>query len=375
MTPQQSFLAQCLSLECQNLCGNPLIAEQNLPAFQGNWTNLEYVAEEHSAAPIAYKQFKGNLSEIPKNTKRAFAALSFRHRKAHEARIKALTEILHLFKRQNIDVVILKGAALAHLVYAKPELRPMRDVDLLVKKSDLIMARDALIELGYTADDEHISVFMGTHHHLPNASKQVDSMKISVEIHHDAITTDVNDSITLENLTEQLQNFNLADDLEANSLNHIDMLRHLSRHGFEPAFEIKLVHMYDLVAYAAKYSEAIDWQRIKLNYPAIIAALQCAHFIIPLPQRLSSEIGTPSRTPSGLLEGMKPLSAIFKKRRDYGRALRELFAPPEWWMYGYYGVNPDNSLFACRLIIHPFNVAKWLIKRARNSLGTRIGTS
>ena len=35
-----------------------------------------------------------------------------------------------------VPFLVLKGAALAHLVYGDPRLRPMRDVDLLIRKAD-----------------------------------------------------------------------------------------------------------------------------------------------------------------------------------------------------------------------------------------------
>ncbi len=48
-----------------------------------------------------------------------------------------------------IPVALLKGAALAETVYPEPVVRPMDDVDLLVRRSDVQQARSALLELGY----------------------------------------------------------------------------------------------------------------------------------------------------------------------------------------------------------------------------------
>ena len=42
--------------------------------------------------------------------------------------------VLDAFGDAQIDVLVFKGAALAHTVYAAPHLRPRTDVDLLVDR-------------------------------------------------------------------------------------------------------------------------------------------------------------------------------------------------------------------------------------------------
>ncbi|MCP4365035.1 MAG: nucleotidyltransferase family protein [Planctomycetes bacterium] len=49
-----------------------------------------------------------------------------------------------------MPVILLKGAHLAQVVYSNIALRPMGDIDILVKKNDLPKAKELLLELGYT---------------------------------------------------------------------------------------------------------------------------------------------------------------------------------------------------------------------------------
>ncbi len=334
-------------------------------AFASTWENLAYPAEEHACAPIVRK-WAGN--HAPQTERRALAALSLRHRKASEARTIALTQILRTFRDNDIPLVILKGAALAELIYARPELRPMRDVDIMVGRDHLDIAARCLKDIGYTFDNEHLSRYMGEHHHLPNAATMVNGMKISVEIHHDAIAPDVPDSITLDNLTDPPRAFSLSDDEQAQALGHIDMLRHLSRHGFEPAQEIRLIHMFDLVAYANHFANEIDWQTLHARFPRVICALRCGHCLLPLPEKLAGIIGVPKNRPASIGLGMKPLSAIFRENLQILQIWDDLFNPPAWWLHAYYGVDPDRSLVSVRLVRHPLNVARWLVRRARTGL-------
>ncbi|MEZ4766862.1 MAG: nucleotidyltransferase family protein [Caldilineales bacterium] len=51
--------------------------------------------------------------------------------------------------RAGIEPIILKGHALADQLYADPLVRPSADIDLLVARSDLARAEDALAATGY----------------------------------------------------------------------------------------------------------------------------------------------------------------------------------------------------------------------------------
>ena len=53
-----------------------------------------------------------------------------------------------------VPFILLKGGALAPLLYESPELRPMVDVDLLIRRSDWPAARDAMQRDGYSLPGE-----------------------------------------------------------------------------------------------------------------------------------------------------------------------------------------------------------------------------
>jgi hypothetical protein len=62
---------------------------------------------------------------------------------------RQLKEILIEFNKNNIPVILLKGAHLAQFVYGNIALRLMSDIDLLVKKEDLGCACAIIIKYGY----------------------------------------------------------------------------------------------------------------------------------------------------------------------------------------------------------------------------------
>ncbi len=74
-------------------------------------------------------------------------------------RVADLREVLAALAARGIDVLILKGSALAYEIYDAPELRPRGDTDLLIARESLEAARAAFASLGFTetpgSGDEH----------------------------------------------------------------------------------------------------------------------------------------------------------------------------------------------------------------------------
>ncbi|HQJ51399.1 MAG TPA: nucleotidyltransferase family protein [Anaerolineae bacterium] len=64
---------------------------------------------------------------------------------------EALDQALRALAARGIEVIVLKGAALAQTVYPSVGLRPMGDLDVLVRPASVPAAREVLAELGYHA--------------------------------------------------------------------------------------------------------------------------------------------------------------------------------------------------------------------------------
>jgi hypothetical protein len=62
---------------------------------------------------------------------------------------QALDRILEVLRIAQVPVIVLKGAALAATLYPDPALRPMTDLDLLVRQVDFDHAEACLRDLGY----------------------------------------------------------------------------------------------------------------------------------------------------------------------------------------------------------------------------------
>ena len=73
-----------------------------------------------------------------------------RHRQANQIRTGLLSKIITACEKAGVQLILLKGAALFHLVYPEPGLRPMRDLDLLIHPSQAPVMETLLGDLGFT---------------------------------------------------------------------------------------------------------------------------------------------------------------------------------------------------------------------------------
>ncbi|MGH7410495.1 MAG: nucleotidyltransferase domain-containing protein [Candidatus Methylomirabilis sp.] len=116
-----------------------------------NWDAILFFARLHSVAPLLHCHLKRfmSASTIPREARRVL--LQHSHRAAYQNRLfsRALHDLLGLFGRAGIPVIVLKGLSLVELIYGNLSLRPLIDISLLVPRGKLEEARGLLLEGGY----------------------------------------------------------------------------------------------------------------------------------------------------------------------------------------------------------------------------------
>jgi len=341
-------------VECE---GAALAAMHEACGEQRNWREVIRQAELHGLAPILSERIDESGADTPPEVRRQLKGLVLRHEQSNRIRTRALLEILEAFEARDIDVLVLKGAALAHLLYDRPGLRPMSDIDLLVARERLDDASHTLREMDYF--EAKTGDVLADHHHLPTMSRETDGLLVSVEIHHEAIAVDNIGSIRMDSLSEPSRGFAIEGTV-AHTLGHGDMLRHLCRHALEPRETIKIGSALDILLYASRFAERIDWSRLGVRYPGVITSLQLFSYLIGWPRALDGYLPEPPQpAPEGVGVGIAPLSAL-RHRPD---RLSRLLSPPDWWLHAFYNVPPGRSLVFTRVVRHPVRLAFWLWRR------------
>jgi len=158
------------------------------------WEGVPAQAEAHGMAPLLYTHLRAAGVQLPLTIKRKLQGLYLRHRHANRVRTRVLRDVLAAYKAAGVQALVLKGAALSHLVYPEPGLRPMSDLDILVSKSDLWRAQSLLADLGFDAPLPPGPTLPSRH--LPVATLQTEGLSIQVEIHYRLLSYYLDDAIS-----------------------------------------------------------------------------------------------------------------------------------------------------------------------------------
>jgi hypothetical protein len=328
------------------------------------WELLAEEAEYHGVTPLLAPMITARFSPAPiatpNDARRIFVALARRHRRASAAREDCIDQLLTAFAAAKLPMLLLKGAALAHTLYPAPHLRATLDIDILIDPADERRVIDLVRDLGYSFARGQGSKFAGHFHHLPVATTIWSGFPIALDIHHDAMSPDQPNSLTLRTLTQPPQIVHRGARPSGIAFGHIDMLHHLTRHAFEPAHRIRLIHLYDLCRYRARFRDAIDWPALEQSHPHVMVVQQLVDSVF---SRRDDAASHAQVVPAGIGTGMLPLSQIAAADIGLMAKMGKLFNPSAWWLHGYYGVPPERSLLVCRALRHPATVARWLGRR------------
>jgi len=105
------------------------------------WPRLLYLAMQERAVSIVWQWLRRrDGKELERDVARQWQRLSMISEFQDLQRQRMLVEILDLMARHGIEVMLLKGSALASSVYAKFADRPMGDLDVLVRPDQAIDA-------------------------------------------------------------------------------------------------------------------------------------------------------------------------------------------------------------------------------------------
>ena len=130
------------------------LLEQEIRRPSVNWDRVVDRAFEHDIAPLMHNSIRrlevSSLQVEPalSRLKAGYHANAIRNAIV----LRELQKILHAFREYGITVVVLKGAALAQTVYQNWAVRPMSDVDVLIRKEEFTKAEDLLGKLDYAPD-------------------------------------------------------------------------------------------------------------------------------------------------------------------------------------------------------------------------------
>ena len=227
-----------------------------------NWDSFINLAIRHKLLPLIHSnlkkhEFKFIPGHIVKRTHEIFLFNASRNVQL----FKALCEITDAFSKHGIQVMSFKGLMLSQLAYGNICYRQVGDLDLLVRRQDVIKAIRLLATAGYQSaleiNNRRFRKFISTENSIDLYDKQ---KKIQVELHWKTMDIYVNfptdySSYAENSATVRIQNRQLV------QFGTEDLLFHLMLHATK--------HSWDHLELICCISEIIsrreiDWDKLEI---------------------------------------------------------------------------------------------------------------
>lgn len=176
-------------------------SETNFPMEDEYYTNVLENPDFSSISPQAYFLLKQQerLDHLP-SFFRGHLKEQFQKTLVQNLLIqKQQKDLLDQFETLGVDVIPLKGTRLAETYFGHVGARATSDIDLLIRKTDLEKAKEAVIDRGFIIEEEMI--FSHFHHSF---SKRIPGSQfpLTVELHWNILREDTS-SFDIETFWEQ----------------------------------------------------------------------------------------------------------------------------------------------------------------------------
>ena len=170
VSEQHAFAASCL-------VGRPArpVRAEDVRAWQ----------ERHLLLPIA-DALERHASDAPYGAHMAPAALASARRIAaatDAAERRVIGEVLTTLGAARVDVLLLKGAALAYTVYSKPWLRARADIDVLIRPGDMQRTAQALQSIGFKSAREVSHPLITRQRHFSRTR----GLPVAIDVHEELV--------------------------------------------------------------------------------------------------------------------------------------------------------------------------------------------
>jgi len=211
-------------------------------------------------------------------------------------------KILMRFYEKEIEVILLKGAQLAHTDYPHFSLRPMGDIDLFVKRSDQSRTIKLMLEMGFNLYETGDSCNRFFIRAIFKGKKRNTHKPIFIEVHSNfqaPIRLNKSFGVDMDEFWNGTQMKSIWNGTQMKSIaglpflqlsptfNVIYLCTHFGEHHFT-----RLIWAYDIALLIHRHGEEIDWEtledlcpRMKIRSPLFHSLSLCQElFQVPIPE-------------------------------------------------------------------------------------------
>lgn len=256
---ESQVLLSCLAT---NRTAQQILSEVTNP--QLSWEKLFDVACQLGVGPLLYARLGelGVRGKIPVDIAQRSKEECFSSQARNMKVYSELRTVLAALTKEGLSVVVLKGAALAELVYRHIGLRTMADVDVLVERKDLDKAGTILERLGFVPNESYRDKqwYREHHHHMVPYVSSDGSM--TIEVHWHIIERTALLDMPVDYLWAHVQPVRIAS-VPCLTLSAEHMLLHVAIHiSGSNRFLGQLRGLYDVAELLRRFGHEMKWEEL-----------------------------------------------------------------------------------------------------------------
>jgi hypothetical protein len=223
-----------------------------------NWDFLFKLARRHSLLPLLSQRLNQTAGESVPLDELQRLQLAYEQNVARNLIFVAeLSQLVKALHDAGIEAITYKGPVLAVVAYGNPALRRFIDLDLMVRRRDVLAATDVLVRHGYVAAKDlsvdQQALLLRTQH---NVQFTRDRRRFIVELHWQVSSHLFASSVTAEELWNNSETVTL-NGVDFKTFSTANLLFSLCVHGSRHLWE-RLAWIAD-VAHLLNTHPAIEW--------------------------------------------------------------------------------------------------------------------
>jgi hypothetical protein len=292
------FLVACLGSRWDPAALETARSAVALPGF--DWAQVCRAAIQEGVGPLLYRILRDE-GLLPPSLEAELSGWYDRNLARNTRLLYELGRVLERLRTSEVPVLVLKGAALAETVYDSIALRPMVDLDVLVRQRDVDPALRVLQAAGFRsthATEVQARDIVPYGNEVAFSKQGLENTPIEV---HWRLSWFVyyQDEILHDLLWQTAQSFRLGN-VPALMLGPEAQLVHLCMHlqQHRAGGDFRLLWLYDIALVITVYLESIDWKQVIAQSRALnlVHPLQRildqieAEWLVPIPREVLREV-------------------------------------------------------------------------------------
>jgi hypothetical protein len=357
-----------------------------------DWEDLLGLAKRHKLLPLLRYRLRGmDAGRIPPSVRDFLQGAYYASLLRNEQLQDELRCVVEALRERKIETVVLKGGALAGTVYTNLALRPMIDLDILIRREDIGPVRPALERMGYrpsAAIPARLQGFSwlygGGLEFMPDSEEGHSTV---LDLHWHLVTIEwyrYASAIDVEAMWSAARPLALGA-TSTWQLSPEDTLIHLCLHlGIQHGYDCPLiqyvdidwlVHSYDL-QWGLLVERASDFRVRTPVYWGLLLARRLLETAVPLPvlqvlqppgyrwrvmQRLMPRQPLPPENSTSVARNRLLRVSLIDRPRDIIKMVLRTLFPRREWLVARYTLKDGTAVHLYRLI-HPLQVMQALAR-------------